>query len=268
MDTEEYMRKNVKTIYWSDISQNQKLSENFIRDFQDKVYWDYISYYQQLSEKFIIEFKDKVIWKYISTQQSLSENFIRKFKKKIYWYRISLNQKLSEDFIREFQNIISLYDIAYYQQLSENFIKEFKDKINWKCISYSQILSKEFIEKFKDKINIKVQIETHHKKLSLQEKQKIVKNYCKEFNLEYDDKYLYAFRVHDINDSGIFNKAISYKKNKYYRDWRCNLNPNEINSFGYGIFPKGNTEVKVKIEDIGCWVNDSNKLRVWGFKII
>ena len=104
--------------------------------------------------------------------------------------------------------------------------------------------------------------------MTLQEKQEIVKDYCKKYKLDYNIEYLYAFRNHNMNGSGLWNNSIYYEKNKYYRDWRCDLNPDEMNSFGYGIFPKGNTKVKVKIEDIGCWVNDSKKLRVWGFEII
>ena len=66
---------------------------------------------------------------------------------------------------------------------------------------------------------------------------------------------------------GMFNKIIFYKKGKYYRDWHRNLDPKKRNSFGLGIFPKGNTPVKVKIKDWGCTVLDSDKARVWGFRI-
>ena len=47
-------------VNWYDISYFYKLSENFIREFQDKVHWVHISYKQELSENFIREFKDKV----------------------------------------------------------------------------------------------------------------------------------------------------------------------------------------------------------------
>jgi len=41
------------------------------------------------------------------------------------------------------------------------------------------------------------------------------------------------------------------------------------NSFGLGIFPKGNTPVKVKIGDWGLEVpRDDGKCRVWGFEVI
>lgn len=41
---------------WVDLSQYQKLSENFIEKFKDKVDWFLISIYQKLSEDFIERF--------------------------------------------------------------------------------------------------------------------------------------------------------------------------------------------------------------------
>jgi len=49
-----------KNVDWLYISVYYKLSENFIREFQDKVNWVNISIYQKLSENFIIEFKHKI----------------------------------------------------------------------------------------------------------------------------------------------------------------------------------------------------------------
>ena len=42
------------------ISIYQKLSEPFIREFQDTLNWDYIPYHQNLSKKFKSEFKHKI----------------------------------------------------------------------------------------------------------------------------------------------------------------------------------------------------------------
>jgi hypothetical protein len=69
---------------------------------------------------------------------------------------------------------------------------------------------------------------------------------------------------------GMFNKAIFYEKGKEYRDFHCDLDIEEKNSFGLGIFPKGNTKVKVKLEDFGVEVKDSDegKARVWAFEIV
>ena len=72
----------IKREQWVDISINQSLSEDFIREFQDKVDWDWISKYQNLSEDFIREFKDKVDWYYISKYQKVSNKFIEEFFQK------------------------------------------------------------------------------------------------------------------------------------------------------------------------------------------
>jgi hypothetical protein len=95
---------SLDVVYWSGISQHQKLSEDFIREFKNDVDWDYISSYQRLSEDFIREFQDRVNWYWISIFQKLSENFIREFKDKVNWGYISLYQKLSEEFKKEFQD--------------------------------------------------------------------------------------------------------------------------------------------------------------------
>src|SRR5574344_1881028 len=100
----------------------------------NEVNWVCISIYQKLSEDFIREFQDKVYWNWISQSQKLSENFIREFQNEVYWFNISIYQKLSEDFIREFQNKVYWFNISRYQKLSEDFLKEFNLKIdedNW-----------------------------------------------------------------------------------------------------------------------------------------
>ena len=72
-----------------DFYRNNKLTEDFIREFQDKVNWWLISEYQKLSEDFIREFKDNVSWVDISIAQVLSEDFIREFKDRVNWRYIS-----------------------------------------------------------------------------------------------------------------------------------------------------------------------------------
>jgi hypothetical protein len=158
--------------------------------------------------------------------------------------------------------------ISYFQKLSEDFIREFKDKVSWDHISASQKLSEDFIRKFKYKVNIDVQI-TNNKEKTQKQKLTEIEKYANRHKLKFDSKYLYAFRDHDGRGRGVFNKTIFYEKGKYYRDWHCNMNRKEENSFGLGIWPKGNTPVKVKIEDWGVEVNrNDGKARVWGFEII
>ena len=257
-------------VNWYNISQYQKLSENFIREFKDKVDWYRISQYQKLSENFIREFKDKIDWNYISQSQKLSTTFIREFKDKVDWYNISKYQKLSTNFIREFKDKVDWYNISTYQKLSENFIREFKDKVNWNMISTYQKLSENFIKEFKDKIDVEIYENVNEKK-SYTQKLKEVKEYCKTHKLELDkqNKCFYAFREHDKYGRGVFNKTISYKKHKYYKDWHCDMRKNIKNSLGLGIWPKGNTKVKILIDDWGVEVNrEDGKARVWGFEIV
>jgi len=78
-----------------------------------------------------------------------------------------------------------------------------------------------------------------------------VKRYCKKYNLEFDykNRCFYAYRKHDSLGRGMYRKTIFYKKNTYYKDWHLDMRKDEKNSFGLGIFPKGNTKVKVLIKD-------------------
>ena len=121
----------------------------------------------------------------------------------------------------------------------------------------------------KDKINLKVYKEYHIEK-TLDQKKEEIKNYAKLHNLEFDGKFLIAYRNHD-NYRGLFNKTIIYNEiNKKYKDWHCDNNSNHDNSFGLGIWPKGNTKIKVDLEDWGCAVNGDTegKARVSAFTLL
>ncbi len=92
------------------ISIQEKLSEDFIRLFQDYVSWTNISACQKLSEEFIMEFKDKVNWDYIAFYQDVSKEFMEKNKQRINWdsvimfdFRFSKNPNLTKEFV---QNMI------------------------------------------------------------------------------------------------------------------------------------------------------------------
>ena len=147
-------------------------------------------------------------------------------------------------------------------------IDEFKDKVNWNNISHSQKLSEDFIREFKDKIDILLYNEIHLEK-TIETKTKECKEYAKKHGLKITKKYLYAFRDHDERGRGVFSKSTYYEKGTYYKDWHCDMRENEENSFGFGIWPQGNTKVRIKIEDWGVAVNkNDDKARVWGFEIV
>ena len=255
-------------VYWGFISNSQKLSEEFIEKFQDKVDWNHISNSQKLSEEFIEKFQNKVDWCNVSCCQKLSEEFIEKFQDRVDWNYISRSQKLSEEFIEKFQDRVHWPCISRSQKLSEEFIEKFQDEVDWGGISRFHKLSKEFIKKFQYFFNTGVQ-RINHKETTLKEKRSRIQAYAKKHNLEFDGEYLYAFRNHDEWGRGVFNETLSYKKGKYYRDWHCDMNEATENSFGLGVWPKGNTPIKVKVEDWGVEVDrEDGKGRVWGFEVI
>jgi hypothetical protein len=240
--------------------------ETFIRCYRknpNKVDWDFVSKYRPLSEDFIREFKDEVNWYSISAYQTLSEDFIREFKDEVNWYSISAYQSLSEDFIREFEDKVHWPLISESQPLSEEFIREFKDNIEWDCISEYQALSEDFIKEFKDRLDLDIirkKKETHIP----------VESYAEKHGLTIENGFLYAFRNHDKWGKGYYSLTKRYQKGVYYRDWHCNVNPCNENSYGFGIWPKGNTPIRVKVKDWGTAVlnNLGGKARVWGFEII
>ena len=83
------VRANPKASWnWHKVS-TAKLTEDFIREYQDSVDWTLISTHQKLSEPFIREFKDKLGWWCISRFQTLSEDFMKEFCNEIFWGNIS-----------------------------------------------------------------------------------------------------------------------------------------------------------------------------------
>ena len=192
---------------------------------------------------------------------------VREFQDKVDWYDISINQKLSEDFIREFQDKVDWDSISKYQKLSEDFIKEFQDKVDWDCISYYQKLLKRFQKEFQDKVDLEIQNKTFKSKTKKQ-KLREIKQYAKKYNLDFDGENLIAYRNHDMNGCGMFNKTTYYEKGTYYSDWGCNMDETCVNSFGFGIWPEGNTKVKINVKDWGVCVGRSDgKARVFGFEV-
>jgi len=152
---------------WEFISQNQCLSEDFIREFKDKVDWTLICENQTLSEDFINEFEDKVDWRVVSTYSNyfvdcnikihsttLSEDFFRKNYDRL--PLILLDSLFTISFLKEHAHKFNNYQwqwVSEKQILSEDFIREFKDKVYWTLICENQTLSEDFINEFEDKVD-------------------------------------------------------------------------------------------------------------------
>ena len=256
---------------WVDISMLQKLSEDFICEFQDNVRWYWISTRQKLSEDFIREFQYKVNWDWISTRQKLSEDFIREFQDKVSWRLISKDQNLSESFIREFQYKVSWGLISIFQKLSENFIREFKDKVDWYWISKYQKLSNEFIEEFKDKLYLNKIKDSWHYKTTEEKKQAVIATGL----YECHEDYFIAYKGIRSDRYSKFNFQYKYEKGGIYESW-CDCTNNE-NSFGLSVWDEKNAreysdelvvKVKVNYEDVGRVVHNGGKIRCFKIEIL
>ena len=247
----EYYRKNKDTLDWYLISERQKLSEDFIREFHDKVHWGNISEYQKLSEDFIRKNQDKVSWYYISSHQKLSEDFIREFQDKVNWTYISKYQKLSEDFIREFKDEVRWDLISKYQKLSNKFrkefnLKEFNLKIPKTCWLYKMPNSKE-------------------------------KYIRKDTDYKIKNEMVIAYKAVRSDGYSVYNFQYHYEIGEEYES-HCDCNINNNNSFGLSAwtlegannyYNRGRIfKVGIPIEDLGAVVHGGNKLRASRIRIL
>ena len=261
-------RQLIKEKNWEALSYTPGLSSKDLEKFKYRLNWGLVSKYQKLSSKDLEKYKDLLDWDWVSEYQKLSSKDLEKYKDLLDWDWVSEYQKLSSKDLEKFKDRLNWGLVSKYQKLSSKDLEKYKDLLDWDWVSQCQKLSSKDLEKYKDKIDLKLQ-ETHHKEKSLEQKLKEIKAYAEKHNLKFDGEFLYAFREHDQCGRGAFNKTISYKKGNYYRDWHVDMNPYSAASFGLGIWPKGNTPVKVAVEDWGLEVpNDKGKCRVWGFTVL
>jgi hypothetical protein len=93
--------------------------------------WAEICIYKKLTENFIREFQNEVVWSSISKNQLISENFIREFENNVYWIYISKYQRMSDDFMSEFEHKINWRFTLAFQKVNFNIIKKMMLKINY-----------------------------------------------------------------------------------------------------------------------------------------
>ena len=211
---------------------------------------------------------DNVDWESISIDQKLSDDFIRIFQDYIDWYWVSIYQKLSEEFIREFQGKIEWFLISRYQKLSEEFIKEFQFKLDWDEISLYQKLSPEFINEFYLNIDKDNWL---YKSTEFKKKQIID---CGLYECHED--YFIAYKAIRSDRYSHFNFQYQYLPNEVY-ECHCDCT-NDEDSFGLSVWTEKGAKtfndsglivkVKVKYEDVGRLVHDSNKIRCFKIEVL
>jgi hypothetical protein len=129
-------RKRLTSAFWTLISYEENLSEDFIRKYSRHLNWNFISMKQKLSEDFIREFKNEIDWINISAEQVLSENFVEEFQNEVSWIYISRSQKLSDEFIFKFNDKIDFYVFLRMNNPSYSVIKKYLGKSNINELGY------------------------------------------------------------------------------------------------------------------------------------
>lgn len=152
---------------YENIIKYQKLSENFIKEYNQVLNWSCISAYQELSESFISEFRHKVVWGWIFSRQNISEDFARKYINMGYGCNITgfdenniTNSKII--LLREYQNIHHIKSrsqkISEMQEYAEEFnlrfdgeyLYAFRDHDRWGRGFYNRTIFYEKGKYYKD----------------------------------------------------------------------------------------------------------------------
>lgn len=139
---EEFVDKNrEKNINWNAILRNNSLTTDYIRLHLQQMekgvwhFWNNISEKQKLDEDFIIEYKDKLDWRMISRTQVITEKIMEKCADKICWnilikHDITFTEEILEKYEKYFDwSIWSL--IVQYQNVSKEFLEKRMMKIPW-----------------------------------------------------------------------------------------------------------------------------------------
>jgi hypothetical protein len=258
---------------------------------------DRVVYHQRLSEKWCstrwVELTERqrnyVVW-----NQHLSEEFwTARWDDLIEYQRngVVQYQRPSEKFWETYWGELTEHqrnDVIYYQHLSEEFCAALWDELTEyqrDGVIWSQHLSEKFCathwtELTEGQHYIILQYQPHSFNWvtdpelresipvhpSTEERIARGKAYSAKHELESNIVGFCGFRNHDKWGRGAFKPNTYYLESKEYHDWRCDPREDEKDSYGLGIWPKGNTRIFVKWEDFCVEVNrEDGKARVWAF---
>jgi hypothetical protein len=107
--SDDFLCYNCKYIDWRLACQHQSLSEYVIRKNIQFIDWVAISMHQTLSENFINEYKDKVNWDSISLTQRFGIKFAIENAKLLHPNIVKLNNNIPKEELVEILNILKLY---------------------------------------------------------------------------------------------------------------------------------------------------------------
>ena len=165
-----------RSVPWNQICQEERLSEQFIKENLDQVNWKQISGHQELSEGFIEKFADKKKWRPIAKeelskkQQKTFEKESRPFDAVEYWKLVSMKQQLANSkglspaFIEKHQDKLAWAELCRYQYLPMPLIHRHARQVDWTLVTRHQVLSERFIEKYSN--DVEWETITFHQSLS------------------------------------------------------------------------------------------------------
>jgi len=92
------------------------------------------------------------------------------------------------------------------------------------------------------------------------------------------DDYVIAYKSVKSDGHSVYNNRFKYEVGNTYTDFHCDCNNYEHNSFGLSAWDKKGAleyynrgkllKVKINIEDIGCIVQNYNKIRCWKLTVL
>ena len=170
--SEDFIRKHAKEfdnifyhgdVCWETITKHQKLSEQFMRDFNHKLDWRYLPVYQEMSEAFIKAYADKFWWGDFPYEK-LSEDFISEMADKVSWAEVSKRKKnMSREFIEKWAHRLDWFNLCYFNKVDSDLLSKYAYKLtfNWNVLCDRQNLSETFIREWKDKLDFGKLLERH-----------------------------------------------------------------------------------------------------------
>ncbi len=171
----QFIKKYLKYIKWSIISQYVNLDGKFIEKYHHKLNWDYVSQYQNISSYFVLKYNRIINWNHIFLHHEKNRKFLISLHHKFVDSRTCpyINETtnrifekiiakkrplhyLSEDYIINNidKTVLAQYDFREYLRCSIQFCKKFYDIIPWPRLAKHIRLPEHIIEEFFDELDI------------------------------------------------------------------------------------------------------------------
>ena len=152
--SEDFFRRHKEEIPWGMLTNFERFSEEFIREFKDKIRFDrnQINFVDR-SHEFIREFQDYITtywWDIIAESYPLTKDFVIEFKHEMKLHILVKNPAFELDMLGLKEEEITRDFLDYkigYLNLKEKDVEKYSHLINWEAISFLDNFSVEFKQK-------------------------------------------------------------------------------------------------------------------------